>query len=70
MDERVKVTVDHNLCVGSAMCSALAPEIFRLNDERQAEVIVGAEVSVERASEAADNCPVGAITVEEEEPTS
>lgn len=69
MDEGVKVTVDRNLCVGSAMCPAVAPEIFRLNDERQAEVIAGAEVSFERASEAADNCPVGAITVEEE-PTS
>jgi ferredoxin len=69
MDERVRITVDHNLCVGSAMCSAVAPEIFRLNDDRQAEVIPGVEVSRDRADEAADNCPVGAITVEEE-PTS
>lgn len=65
MDERVQVTVDHNLCVGSAMCAALAPDIFRLNDDRQSEVIGGDDISLERAVEAADNCPVGAITVKE-----
>jgi ferredoxin len=60
MNEEVRITVDHDLCVGSAMCTALAPEVFRLNENRQSEVIGDA---VEPALEAAENCPVGAITV-------
>ena len=64
MGEGVKVTVDHDVCVGSAMCVAMAPALFRLNDDRQAEVVAGAEVAADAAAEAAENCPVGAITVE------
>lgn len=64
MDEPVRITVDHDLCVGSGMCVAVAPQIFRLNEERQAEVMEGADIPLALAVEAADNCPVGAITVE------
>jgi ferredoxin len=64
MDEGVKVTVDHDVCVGSAMCVATAPALFRLNEDRQAEVVAGAVLAADVAAEAAENCPVGAITVE------
>lgn len=64
MGERVLVTVDHDICVGSAMCVAIAPALFRLNGERQAEVVAGEVVAADLAAEAAENCPVGAITVE------
>lgn len=64
MSEGVRVTVDHDVCVGSAMCVALAPALFRLNEDRQAEVVAGGVVTADLAAEAAENCPVGAITVE------
>ncbi len=64
MSEGVRVAVDHDVCVGSAMCVAIAPAVFRLNDERQAEVVPGEVVAADLAAEAAENCPVGAITVE------
>jgi ferredoxin len=55
---KLKVWVDHQACVGNAMCESIAAKTFRLNDDRQSE----AEIL-----EAAENCPVSAIFVEDAE---
>ena len=65
MARKLRVRVDHLLCVGNAMCETFAPHVFRLNDDRQSEAVDPAGDPVEQVLEAAENCPVSAITVED-----
>ena len=63
MARKLRVTVDHNMCVGNAMCENLAPKVFVLNDDRQSEAVNPDGDTEENILEAAENCPVSAITV-------
>lgn len=65
MTQNLKITVDYNKCVGNAMCEQYAPNVFGLNEERQSYVKDPAGDSVEQVIEAAENCPVTAIKVED-----
>ncbi|NUR64046.1 MAG: ferredoxin [Catenulispora sp.] len=60
------VTVDKELCIGSGGCVLRAPEGFELDEARQscprAEVMAASEAVLD----AAENCPVEAITIVEE----
>jgi ferredoxin len=47
------------------MCEALVPSVFRLNDNRQSEAVNPAGDTEETILEAAVNCPVSAIFVED-----
>jgi ferredoxin len=67
MARKLRVRVDHNVCVGNAMCETFAPNTFRLNDNRQSEAVDPNGDSVEKILEAAENCPVSAILVEDAE---
>jgi ferredoxin len=49
------------------MCETIAAHTFRLNDDRQSEVVNPEGDSVEKILEAAENCPVSAIFVEDAE---
>ena len=63
MARKLSVAVDHDLCVGNAMCVTIATKALTLNDERQA---IPGDVdadSEELIMEAAENCPVAAIRV-------
>jgi ferredoxin len=63
MARKLKISVDHNVCVGNAMCETFAPNTFALNDDRQS-VVKNPEGDPEAVVlEAAENCPVSAITV-------
>jgi ferredoxin len=64
---KLKVWVDHQACVGNAMCESIAPKVFRLNEDRQSEVADPAGDTEARILEAAENCPVSAIFVEDAE---
>jgi ferredoxin len=64
---KLRVRVDHDICVGNAMCVTFASKAFRLNDNRQSEAVDPAADSVEKILEAAENCPVSAIFVEDAE---
>jgi ferredoxin len=64
---KLRVWVDQQACVGNAMCESIAPHTFRLNDNRQSEAVNPEGDSVEQILEAAENCPVSAIFVEDEE---
>ena len=48
------------MCIGDAMCETFAPKVFVLNENRQSDTAAN-------ILEAAENCPVSAITVVEEE---
>ncbi|MEE9147682.1 MAG: ferredoxin [Candidatus Tectomicrobia bacterium] len=64
---KLRITVDHNVCVGNAMCEEYAPNVFQLNEERQSEAVNPEGDPLEKILEAAENCPVTAITVEDAE---
>jgi ferredoxin len=49
------------------MCESIAPKVFRLNENRQSEVVDPAGDTEEKILEAAENCPVSAIFVEDAE---
>lgn len=58
--------VDRGSCIGCGACAAVCPNVFEMDDEGLAKVIAtpvpaGDE---EAAQEAADGCPVEAITLE------
>lgn len=63
MARKLKITVDLNVCVGNAMCETFATNTFALNDDRQSSVANPDGDPEEVVLEAAENCPVSAITV-------
>ena len=63
MARKIQVSVDHDICVGNAMCITIATKAFKLNDERQAVSDNPDGDTEEIILEAAENCPVAAITV-------
>ena len=67
MARKLKVWVDHQVCVGNAMCESIAPKVFRLDDNRQSEAFDPNGDSEAKILEAAENCPVSAIFVEDAE---
>lgn len=67
MARKLRVWVDHQACVGNAMCETIATHTFRMNDNRQSEVVNPQGDSPEKVLEAAENCPVSAIVVEDAE---
>ena len=60
---RVEITVDRALCIGSGDCVDTAPDVFQLDDEDKAMVVDPDGASVDDVIEAARNCPVSAIFV-------
>jgi len=62
---KLRVRVDHLLCVGNAMCESFAPNVFQLNDDRQSEAVDPKGDPEAQILEAAENCPMSAIIVED-----
>jgi len=65
----MKAMIDKTICTGCGTCVAICPEVFELQDDL-AENILGEnnELPVdyeETCREAAEACPVEAITIEE-----
>ena len=67
MARQLRIRVDHDVCVGNAMCETIAAKVFRLNENRESEAVDPAGDTVEKILEAAENCPVSAIFVEDAE---
>ena len=65
MGDELRVAVDHNRCVGSTMCVQVACETFVLNEEGQSMVIDPNGASREQVLDAAEQCPIEAITVDD-----
>ena len=61
----MKVIVDKDTCIGCGLCPSIAADVFDMDDDGKAEVIVE-EVpsnSEEAVKESETSCPVGAISV-------
>jgi ferredoxin len=66
----VKIVIDRRECVGSGMCTSIAPDVFELDDEGTL-VVLHEEVSgaqVPQVEDAAACCPVEAIALVHEQP--
>lgn len=63
----MKAKVDENACIGCGLCESTCPEVFKMNDDNIAEVIVDQVPAEAEAScrEAEENCPTDAISLEE-----
>ena len=60
---RLRIFVDHNKCVGSTICVQVTPGVFALNDRRLSEVTDADGDTPARIREAAEQCPMTAITL-------
>jgi ferredoxin len=63
----VRVHVNTDVCDGHAECTLAAPEVFELRDGDNAVTLLMAEVGDDlrdRVLEAAEACPVRAITID------
>ena len=57
------IVIDIEKCVGCGRCTEICPTSFSLNSEGKSEVIN--ENDIECAKKASDECPQGAITVDD-----
>ena len=64
---RVAIEVDRALCYGFGDCVDTLPEVFALDDEDTAIVLDPDAAPVDDLAEAAQNCPVDAIVITDEE---
>ncbi len=65
----MKINLNTYACQGHARCHALAPEIFGLNDEDLAVLLIDGDIPAEleeKARLAAQSCPEFAIEIIEE----
>ncbi len=63
----MKVKVDRNLCIGVSNCVAIAPTVFKLDDENKAIILDPASVDDDILLEAAESCPKNAIIIKNDE---
>ena len=59
----MKVSVDKQKCIGCGTCIAIAPESFKLGDDGKVQTLEPMGDSEAKVKEAAESCPVSAITV-------
>ncbi|MFE6160893.1 ferredoxin [Streptomyces sp. NPDC056486] len=63
MGDRWHVEVDRSVCIGSGMCVITAPGGFSLDSARQSHPEDPETDANEKVLEAAEGCPVEAITI-------
>lgn len=59
--------VDHGLCIGCGNCETLCPDVFSVHNDGLSHVTKEADCNAAGCcEEAAEECPVGAITLVDE----
>ena len=67
---RLRVEVDRERCIGSAVCTFHAPGSFDVGDEAKARWLENSSDPPEAIRSAVENCPTRALTLVEEEESS
>lgn len=65
----MRATVDHDLCIGDAICESICPQVFQLGDDGLSYVIADpfpAELQSE-VQEAVESCPTDAIAIHDDD---
>ena len=59
----MKLKVDKDICIGCGACGAIAPDVFEMDDEGLATLVVDEipEEASDDAIDAKEGCPVNAI---------
>lgn len=61
----MKATVDADLCTGCELCTQTCPDVFEMEDDvAKTKVDAIPSEAEESAKQAAEECPVEAITIE------
>lgn len=63
-----KISINQETCIGCGACTAVAPEIFELDNELMKAKVKkqpANDSELQQAREGADTCPVQAIKVKE-----
>jgi ferredoxin len=63
----MKVRVDRELCRGLGNCVAIAPTVFKLDEENKAVALDPSSVDDETLMSAAESCTENAIILENDE---
>lgn len=63
----IKISVNHNRCVGSRLCVGFLPEVFVMNENGQSSVLITGEAETLSVVQTAEQCPQCAIRVEDTE---
>ena len=65
----MKIKVDFDLCESNALCEAIAPDVFELDDDDylQLKTDETTDENIERVRRAVASCPRAAISIEGEE---
>jgi ferredoxin len=63
----MKVKVDRELCTGVGNCVALAPKVFKLDQQNKAVATHGASANEQILWDAAQSCPENAIILEDDD---
>ena len=66
MNERRRIVVDRERCIGSGNCSFYAPNTFELDDELKSVVVDPGGDDPADARAAVEGCPVNAISIRDE----
>ena len=62
----MRAVIDEDACVGCGLCPETCPEVFEMDDDKaQVKIDVVPPEAETACLEAAEECPVDAITVEE-----
>jgi ferredoxin len=62
----MKATVDEETCIGCGLCAETCPEMFEMVDEKaRAKMDEVPDEFAETCREAAEDCPVEAILIED-----
>jgi ferredoxin len=58
-----RIEIDREACMGSGVCTVLAPQTFDIDDESKSIVADPAGNALDRIEAAADGCPTRAVQI-------